>query len=342
MVAKAYTGKVASLQDSMLKELDKLSDGESYADVEGCAVTQAADMILEYESLLKIIEVCLNNGHRGLRVKWTKSNALDTCDSLNIVQNGETQGTLSEKEEIVKDLEFLLRSIDWLFEYKTRLRLAVKDGHRKVIEQRDLKRDESIKDNEVKYEENASEAEKYEVKSSATTKDKLLSKTKQLSANLIRGNQVLQSAVLQSDLNLDELEEQSSSLSKINDKYTQLETVFNKTSQLVKTLEKASHQEKRDVYFALGFLCLCVSWVLWRRIFRLPVRLALWLAFKFFRGILITIGLVKNVSTTKIPVPPMSVLQTTSTISTTTFTATDTIEQAVNEAIDRIFTHDEL
>lgn len=344
---EGYNDRVASLQSAMLNELEKLSAGKSSADGTAHTATQAADMILEYESALKTIEVCLNNGHRGLRVTWAKSNALDTCDSLEIVQNEVTQGNELERTQVVDELELLLRSVDWLFEYKRRVRTAIKDSHRKIAEQQDLKRDESIEHNAVQYEKQSAQPhpEAYEAKPSGTTKDKLLSRTKQLSANLIRGNQVLQSAVLQSDLNFDELQEQSSSLSKINDKYTQLDTVFVRTSQLVKTLEKASHQERRDVYLALGFLCACVSWVLWRRIFRLPVRLALWLTFRFFKGILMTIGLVKKASPTKMMAPPVSVLwtATTSTASAIgTPSATDTIEQAVDEAINRIFTHDEL
>lgn len=343
MVIKIYADRVSALQDALLKELETLNDGELSADLESHTGVQAADMVLEYESLLRTMQVCLNTAQRGFQVKWTKSSSLDACDSLEIAQNEEFEETDAERAQVAQDVEYLLRSIDWLFEYKNRLRNAIKEGHQKKIELQEIAGDQSIEDNLVNYETQYQQLRSDvhpQPRADGTTKDKLLSKTKQLSANLIRGNQVLQSAVLQSDLNLDELREQSSSLSKINDKYTQLDTVFTKTSQLVKTLEKASHQEKRDVYFALGFLCMCVSWVLWRRIFKLPVKLALWLTFKFFKGILVTIGLVKDVSAAKIAAPPISFLQTTTTTASTP--TTETIEQAIDEAMGRIFDHDEL
>lgn len=345
-----YFDKLTLLQDTMLKELEKLSKPYNYAEGEKYPTLQVADMIIEYESLLKSIIVCMNYECRGLRVKWVKSIEADTCDILNIVQNEETDIDGSKNGIIVPQLEKILRSINWLCEYKKRLRETVENVYVQVVAQNDLKRDEAIERQAVHYDdtnqpsdENALKAG-YEEKGNVSTKDKLLNKTKILSANLIRGNQVLQSGVLQSDLNLDELKEQTNSLSKMNDKYMQFETVFVKTSQLVKTLEKSSHQEKRDVYIALGFLCMCVSWVLWRRIFKLPVKLALWVTFKFFKGILMTLGLVKRASgsANKVLAPPIAFIATTMPATTTVPTTVDTIEQAVNEAMSRIIHHDEL
>lgn len=339
-----YVTRLSVLQDAMLKELEDFDDLKK----EEYTTSQAAEMILKYESLIKSHQVCMNHGNRGLKVKWIKSNALDACDTLDIVHNEDIQRSESEKQELVENLEFLLRSVDWLYEFKKKFRSSVKSAHKVMMEQDDVRRDQTIEENAMNYDEmsqpNTNNRQQPNIEGTATTKDKLLNKTKQLSANLIRGNQILQSAVLQSDLNMDELQEQTNSLSKMNDKYMQFETVFMKTSQLVKKLEKASHQEKRDVYLALGFLCVCVSWVLWRRIFKMPVKIALWLTFKFFKGILVTIGLAKNVasSTQRVLAPPVTAfIESTTTFITTTETA-DTIEQAVNEAMSRIISHDEL
>lgn len=327
-----YQSRLATLQVSMLSELQRVKNGE------GVQAKDAADMVLEYESLVKTVQVCLNHSHRGLRVTWRKSTTADSNDSLEIEQNGEI--AKSGNDTTVEDLEFLLRCIDWLSEYRRSFSAAAKESHRAAAEQDYIKRGESIEANAVQFD---SRETPREPPQGSTTKDKLLHRTKQVSANLIRGNQVLQSAVLQSDLNLDELREQTHSLSQVNDKYMQLETVFVKTSQLVKTLEKASNQEKRDVYLALGFMSLCVSWVLWRRIFKIPVKLFLWLTFRFFKGILMTIGLVKRVpiGPHKVLAPPVAFLETTVT-GTTPTTTIDSIVQAVDDAMSRILTHDEL
>lgn len=336
-----YRERLETLQRAMLAELEKVNDRATYLQHEGSSAKEVADMILEYESLLKTIQVCLNNGYRGLQVTWKRSTRADSYDSLEIEHNGEIDKTA--RSGMVLDLEFLLRCIDWLFEYQQKFSTTAKEAHKAVAEQNYLKRGESIEVNAVSYDMTAKHAASDNVQAK-TTKDKLLSKTKQVSANLIRGNQVLQSAVLQSDLNLDELKEQTQSLSQANEKYSQLETVFAKTSQLVKTLENASHQEKRDVYLALGFMSLCVTWVLWRRIFKIPVKLFLWLVFRFFKAILVTIGLVKKVPIRphEVMAPPAVLLEAATTTATPTDIVLDTIEQAVNEAMSRILTHDEL
>lgn len=338
---ESYKKRLEVLQNSMLSELLKVKNGQSHSPFEGYSAKEAADMILEYETLIRTVQVCLNNSYRGLRVTWRKSTAADSYDSLEMEQNGEIEGIA--KSKIVEEVEFLLRCIDWLFEYRQNYSVALREAHTAVAEQDHARRGESIEANAVQFDKSTSGSEEKGLSfdsRGATTKDRLLNKTKQVSANLIRGNQVLQSAVLQSDLNLDELREQTNSLAQVNDKYTQLETVFVKTGQLVKALDKASHQEKRDVYLALGFMCLCVSWVLWRRIFKIPVKLFFWLAFRFFKGILVAIGLVRKVPIKphRVMAPPVTFLETVSTTSTTI----GNIEQAVDEAMSRILTHDEL
>ncbi|QLL32980.1 hypothetical protein HG536_0D05020 [Torulaspora globosa] len=340
---ESYKARLETLRNSMLSELQKVNNGQLRSQTEGYSAKEAADMMLEYESLIRTVQVCLNNSHRGLRVTWRRGTATDSYDSLEMEHNGEIEK--STKSKMVEDLEFLLRCIDWLFEYRQNYSVALKEAHAALTEQDHAKRGESIEANAVHFDKSASSSSENEVPldshRGATTKDRLLNKTKQVSANLIRGNQVLQSAVLQSDLNLDELREQTNSLTQVNDKYIQLETVFVKTAQLVKVLDKASHQEKRDVYLALAFASLCVAWVLWRRIFKIPVKLFFWLAFRFFKGILVTFGLVRKlpIKPHKVTTPPVAFL---GTAASTTSTTIESIEQAVDEAISRILTHDEL
>lgn len=326
----------------MLTELEILgNNAQVVGDEEESSLTvQIADMVIEYEFLLKSVLVAMNYEHRGFKVKWARSIEKDGCDTINVVQNDQETRNEGENAAIINELADLLRCIDWICEFKKSFRETLRSIHKNKLIVKNYMRDETIAENSVQYEAPEIE-EQYADPKHSTIKDKLLNKTKHLSSNLIKGNQILQSGILQSDLNLDELNQQTSSLSNVNDKYMQFEAVFLKTNQLVKTLEKASHQEKRDVYLALGFLCLSVSWVLWRRIFRLPTRLALFVLFKFFKGILVTVGFVSRIPSTKTPIlaPSVIVLGTPSSSLTT---AIDSIEQAVDEAMDRILSHDEL
>lgn len=326
-------------------------------------------LLLEFESLIISTVVSLNQQHRGLKVSWEKSLNIDTGDSLKILEFDNSKIDKGSNESIRREIDQLLRLVDWFSEYKLILKGSIKERNEQINSQIDVKRDRGIELHMVNYSDleesklttNDDDRQKrswiFEDKGT-TTKEKLLNKTKRVTTNLIRGNQILQSSILQSDLNLDELKQQTNSLQKMNDKYSQFETVFNKTSQLVKTLEKASRREKRDVYFAIGFLCVCISWVLWRRIFKLPVKLALWLLFNFFKTILLNIGLIKRVSmSSKQVIGSLSSTDATSKVmssvssailSTISYMSTDTqstfaaVERAVDEAMQRIMDHDEL
>lgn len=340
-----YAQELKSLQTPLMQELRQI--GLNYGNENH---TTVSDLIIEFESLLKAAIVSLNHETRFLKLYWKK-----TGDGMNIqVINREP----NQSEVVLKEVVQVVNFADWLTEYRGKLKDSIRNAHQEAVAQVDSRRDEAIQRNALEWEDQQQELQdssKNKTNTStktANTGDQVLSKTKQVSANLIRGNQILQTGVLQSDLNLDELKQQTNSLSQMNDKYSQLGFVFDKTSQLVKNLEKASHQEKRDVYFSLGFLCICVAWVLWRRIFKLPCKIALWLLFRFFKTILMTTGLVRQHGSKPVLAPP--VLSSTPTIQATTTASsasssweppsanTESLEHAVDQAMDRIFTHDEL
>ncbi|GCE97276.1 protein transport protein sec20 [Zygosaccharomyces mellis] len=342
-----YEQDLRSLQTDMMHELRMV--GWSSTDVEH---TKLSEMIIKFESLLKAAVVCLNYEKRFLKLYWTK-----TIHGMSLqVVNQEPD----QYQTVLKEVVQLVNFTDWLTEYKLKLKDFIRKSHHEALAQVDSKRDEAIEQKALEWESqqqpHANDKATATTTKPANTSDQVLSKTRQVSTNLIRGNQILQAGVLQSDLNLDELKQQTSSLSQMNDKYSQLGFVFDKTSQLMKGLEKASHQEKRDVYLSLGFLCLCITWVLWRRIFKLPCKLMLWILFRFFKAILITIGLVRPQNSASVP-PIMG----TTAISTTSATSgtispsspipkswntpsanTESLEHAVDQAMDRIFSHDEL
>lgn len=326
----------------MLQELNDIGSGQ--ADDKH---SSASEMITEFESLLRAAVICLNQETRFLRLQWCKQ---PDGMSLKIVNDAPEQ-----YHSVLKEVVQLVNLTDWLAEYKIRLKDLIRRAHADSLAQVDSKRDEAIQSNAVDLESTAQTTISEDITANfrPTTKDQLLIKTKQVSANLIRGNQILQAGVLQSDLNLDELRQQTSSLTRMNDKYTQLGTVFDKTSQLVKTLERASRQEKRDVYLSLGFLCFCITWVLWRRIFKLPCKLVLWVLFRFFKTILAGVGLVTSRQPSSIPVlatpASLAISVTASTASAASSmtslastSGTQALEQAVDEAMGRIFSHDEL
>ncbi|SJM83402.1 related to protein transport protein SEC20 [Zygosaccharomyces bailii] len=353
-MALVYAQELRSLQTPMMQELSEIRSGK--ADEKQ---SRTSETIIEFESLLKAAVVCLNQETRFLKVHWYKK---PDGTGLRVVNDAPEQ-----YNSILKEVVQLVDFTDWLTEYKRKLKECIRHAHAEGLAQVDSKRDAAIQSNAMDLEVQGSPTTARDTTANfkPTKKDQLLNKTKQVSANLIRGNQILQAGVLQSDLNLDELKQQTSSLSRMNEKYSQLGTVFDKTSQLVKTLERASRQEKRDVYLSLGFLCMCVAWVLWRRIFKLPCKIALWILFRFFKTILAGVGLVTQKRATAVPVLATpskievsatttsigSIAKTTSTTgiasiastaTTETTSGSQALEQAIDEAMGRIFPHDEL
>lgn len=300
-------GEVQQLQQRLLAKVNE----EDYEEVLSGGVGRYKELLAQYV-------VMINNRSAEGSLIWRPSQDARKHDSI------EVQGKID-----VELLSDFIEWSDWLFELRRSCIDLLLEKHRSRALLEEQLRDQAIEEHTGEPAVGTHDGHGHDARDAKTgreenlaPKDKLLHKTKQLTNSLSRGTQLLQSGILQSDLNLDELKQQTSSLQKVDDKYQQLESIFTRTNQLVKTLEKASHQEKRDVYMALGFLCLCISWVVWRRILKLPFKLALWILFRFFKTILTTIGLVS----THMPSSP----------STNSTTLESAASMAVSEAVDRL------
>ena len=378
------------LKNSLLNELDSFQvDLNQYQDQEHKTLvgngsegtesySQCIQLMQQFESVLNSAIVSVNQEFKPLRIVWERLNTLDKPDQLRIVGNDiYRQGT----SDFLYSYDKLLQLLDWFYQFKLSLRACLLKVHEFKYTKIDRYRDEAIEMHSIDLKTSSSTSSLHKhgttgttdlasMSKSAMTKSTLLTQTKKLTNKLARSNQMLQSGILQSELNLDELRQQTKTLEVVSDRYSQFQVVFDKTSELVKTLEKASNKEKRDVYLSLGFLVACISWVIWRRILKLPVKMVLWLCFKFFRGILVAIGLVRRsqhssdtvtgeMSTILVGAASYSPAATTvsaiidtvivaSTIlgsnsTTTTTTATfESLNALVSSVIERALDHDEL
>ncbi|CAB4253586.1 similar to Saccharomyces cerevisiae YDR498C SEC20 Membrane glycoprotein v-SNARE involved in retrograde transport from the Golgi to the ER [Maudiozyma barnettii] len=335
-----YVEELEQLKIRMLDELsklseDSLSDNASENDSQDINA-ECTKLVMQFESKLRSAIVVINQSNKTIKLTYIQSRSLDTLDTLKVV--GDLQQCKNETCGLIQDIIMLT---NWNYEYKERMRKMIKANYYQKLNEMDQLRNEAIN----AHTESKISTEKHRDTPTVdvqgtSTKAQVLTQTKKLSNNLIKGNQILQSSILQSSLNLDELKQQTSSLQTVDDKYDQFQLVVNKTSSLVKSLEKASNQEKRDVYLALFFLIACISWVVWRRILKMPVKLFLWMCFKFFKSILVAIGMVQStISTTT----TMKREDITSSHSSIIKEATQSLEQFVDEAMDRILSsHDEL
>lgn len=112
--------------------------------------------------------------------------------------------------------------------------------------------------------------------------EQVLTQNQNITSSLKLTKQLMTMSVMQTELNIDNLDQQSRDLNKLNDKLVDLESVLLKSRQIVKFIEKQDKHDKRRIYASIGFLLLCSAWVLWRRVFKLPVKILLWSLLKFF------------------------------------------------------------
>ncbi|CCE78789.1 Piso0_000818 [Millerozyma farinosa CBS 7064] len=100
----------------------------------------------------------------------------------------------------------------------------------------------------------------------------------------LQSTKVLMSAsIIQTELNIDSIQQQSKQLVALNDKFSDFESLMNKSKNIVKFIEKQDRRDKTRIYWSFLFLALCCLRVLWRRILKVPVKLFLWFVIRTFR-----------------------------------------------------------
>lgn len=119
-------------------------------------------------------------------------------------------------------------------------------------------------------------------KNSKTVEDQILSHNKNITSTLQATRNLMNTSIVQTELNIESLDAQTKDLSQLNDKLIDLSVVINRSRQVVKFIEKQDREDKRRIYLSLGFFALCCAWVVWRRILKLPVKIMLWTFFKLF------------------------------------------------------------
>lgn len=118
--------------------------------------------------------------------------------------------------------------------------------------------------------------------SEQTIEDQILTHNKNITNSLKLTKRLMTMSVMQTELNIDNLDQQSKDLSQLNDKLVDLESVLQKSRQIVKFIEKQDKKDRRRIYISFGFLLLCCLWVLWRRVLKVPAKILMWTLFRVF------------------------------------------------------------
>lgn len=112
--------------------------------------------------------------------------------------------------------------------------------------------------------------------------EQVLIQNKNITSTLKMTKQLMTMSVMQTELNIDGLDQQSKDLNTLNDKLVDLQGVLIKSRQIVKFIEKQDKRDRRRIYCSIGFLLVCCAWVLWRRVLKMPVKILMWSFLKFF------------------------------------------------------------
>lgn len=113
--------------------------------------------------------------------------------------------------------------------------------------------------------------------------DQIMQQNKSITASLQNTRQLMTSSILQTELNIDSIEQQTQDLSTFDSLLSDLGSTLKKSKNIVKIIEKQDRQDKNRIYLSIGFLLICCAWVIWRRILGVPVKIFLWSLLKIFR-----------------------------------------------------------
>uniref|UniRef100_A0A060TBU6 ARAD1D37598p n=1 Tax=Blastobotrys adeninivorans TaxID=409370 RepID=A0A060TBU6_BLAAD len=118
-------------------------------------------------------------------------------------------------------------------------------------------------------------------KQSAATKnmsveDRVVQKSQDITQTLQRVHRMAQTEVIKSELNIDELEQSTRNLTKLEEKYTAFDVLLSGSKRLIRHLEQADTWDRRYMLASLSFLATVMLWILWRRVLKLPVMFILW------------------------------------------------------------------
>lgn len=119
-------------------------------------------------------------------------------------------------------------------------------------------------------------------KDGTCVEDQITTHNKNITSSLKQTRQLMNMSVMQTELNIDSLDQQYKDLHTFNSKMVDMESILLKSRQIVKFIERQDRNDKKRIYLAIGFLILCSAWVLWRRVLKTPFRIFMWTILKTF------------------------------------------------------------
>lgn len=260
-----YYSKIDELQFSVLKNIsdiyslhESLSENESFDTAKDRLCRDSTTKILLISNLLEVTD------------KILEQESLENLKNGNLV---ETQELYKEKmahlRRRLKEAQLLAYQHEGGLVHKQRIDVYVKSQQDKV----EGTKEDLFSGRSTNL---SSEGEERSVD------QQILSKNKNISKSLKLTKQLMTMSVMQTELNIETLDQQSKDVGSLNDKLVDLESILNKSKQIVRFIERQDKKDKRRIYMSIAFLLLCSLWVVWNRILKLPFKILLWTMMRFF------------------------------------------------------------
>ncbi|CAH6718585.1 protein transport protein Sec20p [[Candida] jaroonii] len=242
---------------------DPLTGGsvESIDFIRSSISKDATKLIGKFENTLNILKIKVNNYIGTFDVDH---------DRLKIIFEL-YQDKLSNLKHQLKETELKSYRLEEEFNHKQRMKSFSKVPEReKTFEEmkQELFDGRSNEDKELKERD---------------VEQQLLDTNKSVTASLKNTRQLMAASIIQTELSIDSLDQQSKDLNSFNGLLDELNNTLKKSKNIVKFIEKQDRSDKNRIYLSLGFLMVCCAWVIWRRILKLPVKILLWSTIKVFR-----------------------------------------------------------
>ncbi|ODQ78091.1 hypothetical protein BABINDRAFT_168668 [Babjeviella inositovora NRRL Y-12698] len=162
----------------------------------------------------------------------------------------------------------------------------------------------------------------------------ILAKNASITHSLKHSRQLIESSILQSELNIEELTTSTKDMHQLADKYSNFNVVLQNTGKLVKFINSQNKKDRRNIMMALAFFTFCCVWVIWRRILRRPVMLLVWVVLKLL-GVTRIFGKVFGSRGDTVTLTPLSqvIASTTEVLASTTEVLAENTLQSVVDAV---------
>lgn len=242
---------------------------------------------------------------------------------LETSQSGNALARLADLLQVAKvyieqvpeqDRHFLLQKLELYNEKPLQLRKRIRSAQ--LVAQKE-KEEEVHKARLREFGESSPREQLFSGRKEAPQDDLILTQNKNITLTLQTTKQLMTMSVMQTELNIDTLDQQTRDLSSLNDKLVDMSTVLDRLRQIVRFIEKQDKSDRRRIYTAMGFLALCSLRIVWRRILKMPVRILVWTLLRTFGVVswLTSMGVGKgHAGVTQVGVSHTGVIETASHI----------------------------